>query len=191
MKKALILAVLVVGFLGVAGMAQCGCSQPPVPPPAPNSPTCYTAYWAGEEIHFKLHVPAEYFFTSPTPPTPLITGWRVEMLDGTVVYQDLFPDAAKGAWYEMVWNQRDMSCSLVPAGFYRIVVSTDSAGVYTAMVRIVPLPPCLAPCGFYPRLVSPSCTAPCGTPYIQFLPQERTTGISITITVPLNCGSCP
>ncbi len=190
MKRAILFAVLVVVVIGGAVFAQCGCNQPPVP--LGNGPTCYTAVWRGEDVHFKLNVPAEYFFTSPTPPTPLITGWRVETLNGTVVFQDLFPDVPKGAWYEMVWNERDSHCALVAPGYYRIVISTDSAGVYSTFVRLVAPPPCVVPCGVYPRLISHPCSAPCGSPYIKVLPQKtEQASISITITIPINCGSCP
>jgi len=181
MKKAIVLVGLIIGLVGVAALAQ-GSSEP----------SCYTAFWRGEEIHFKLVVPVEYFFTSPTPPTPLITGWRVERLDGTVVFQDLFPDVPKGAWYEMVWNERDSTCNLVPPGYYRIMVSTDSAGVYTTIIKIVAPPPCLVPCGVYPRLISHPCPAPCGSPYIKAWAQKpEQAAVSISITIPINCGSCP
>ncbi len=189
MRKAVVLTVLAIGLIGAVGFAQCGCEQHPVASGG-KEPTCYTSFWSGEEIHFKLIVPAEYFFTSPTPPTPLITGWRVEQLDGTVVFQDLFPDAPKGAWYEMVWNQRDLSCARVSPGYYRIVISTDSAGVYSAIIKIVSPPPCLVPCGMHPVLPSCPCTVPCGKPYIKFIPQEIHAGISLTISIKL-CGSCP
>ncbi len=189
MRRAVVLAVLVIGVIGVGALAQCGgCSQPPAINAA--EPACYTAYWIGEEVHFKLSVPAEYFFTVPTPPTPLITGWRVETLDGTVVFQDVFPDVPKGAWYEMVWDQRDLSCQLVPPGYYRIVVSTDSAGVYSAVIKLVSPPACLTPCGIYPRLVSPQCSTPCGKPHIEFLPQKASASAGISISIHINC-SCP
>ncbi len=192
MKRAIVLAILVIGVIGGAVFAQCGCNQPPAP--AGNKPACYTAVWRGKDVHFKLNVPAEYFFTSPTPPTPLITGWRVERLDGTVVFQDLFPSVPKGAWYEMVWNERNSHCTLVAPGYYRIIISTDSAGVYSTIIKIVAPPPCLVPCGVYPRLVSHPCSAPCGSPYIQVLPQKvahASLSISISIPIQVNCGGCP
>lgn len=188
MRRAIVLAVLVIGVIGVGALAQCGCAQPPAV--NTDEPACYTAYWIGEEIRFKLSVPAEYFFTFPAPPTPLITGWRVEMLDGTVVFQELFPDVPKGAWYEMVWNQHDLSCGLVPPGYYRIVVSTDSAGVYSAVVKLVSPPLCLTPCGVYPHLASCPCPTPCGKPYIKFLPQGASASAGISISIHINC-SCP
>ncbi len=191
MRKAIVLAVLVVSLLGVGALAQCGCNQPPAAT-SNNGPACYTAVWMGEDVHFKLEVPAEYFFTSPTPPTPLITGWRVERMDGTVVYQDLFPDVPKGAWYEMVWNERDSHCNPVSPGFYRIVISTDSAGVYSTFVRLVAPPPCLIPCGVYPQLVSCPCSAPCGVPYVHVLPQKvEHAALSVSISISINCGGCP
>lgn len=189
MKRAILLAVLVVGVIGGTVFAQCGCSQPPAT--LGNGPTCYTAVWRGEDVHFKLNVPAEYFFTSPVPPTPLITGWRVEQMDDTVVFQDLFPDVPKGAWYEMVWNERNSQGTRVAPGYYRIMVSTDSAGVYTTIIKIV-APPCLVPCGVYPRLISHPCSTPCGSPYIKVLAQKtEQASVSISITIPINCGSCP
>ncbi len=118
MKRTVLLAVVIVGLIGIVATAQCGCT----PLLEGEGPTCYTTYWAGVDIAFKLVVPAEYFSQNPVPTTPLITGWRVETLEGTIVYQEQFPDVPKGHYLEMVWDQRDTWCNRVPPGYYRLVV---------------------------------------------------------------------
>jgi hypothetical protein len=55
-RKAALLTVIVmmVGLIGVMATAQCDCN----PVPEGEGPSCYTAYWAGVDVEFKLVVPA-------------------------------------------------------------------------------------------------------------------------------------
>lgn len=194
MKRALLLAVLVVGLIGVVASAQCGCGAPPVG----DELTCYTGYWLGVDVGFKLVVPGEYFSQCPVPETPFITGWRVEALDGTIIYQRQFPDMPKGHNYEMLWDQTDGNGNQVPVGIYRFVIQTTTAGEINNYVKIQPWPGPGNWCSFGCAQID---TQPCcisHSPYIQI---ARCTGrpyvwgsISIRIHVDLGtwsgCG-CP
>jgi len=135
-RRALVVAVMIIGLVGVVAVAQCGCDTPP----AGSGPACYTGYWAGVDVSFKLVVPGEYFSQCPVPETPLITGWRVETLAGDIVYQVQFPDVPKGHNLQMTWNQTDGHCNNVALGFYRLVVQTTTAGEFQNYVRIVGWP---------------------------------------------------
>lgn len=190
MKRTVLLAVVIVGLIGIVATAQCGCT----PLLEGEGPTCYTTYWAGVDIAFKLVVPAEYFSQNPVPTTPLITGWRVETLEGTIVYQEQFPDVPKGHYLEMVWDQRDTWCNRVPPGYYRLVVQTTSAGEFENYVQIVPRPCywdwCSCCC---PQLDSRPC-CPSHDPYI-LIARCSSHGtvwgsISVSVHIGVGCG-CP
>jgi len=176
-KKAvlLVVSVLLLGIIGVTALAQCGCT--PALPQATeiNAPSCYTAYWSGVDVTFRLIVPAEYFSQCPTPVAPLITGWRVEKPDGTIVTMKQFPDVPKGHYLQMVWDQKDTNCNLVPPGFYRIVVQTTTAGEFANYVKIVPWPNGGICCCCCQRLVSQPCCSTCGQPYVQIERSPRPT----------------
>lgn len=192
MRKVLLLVVLVlsVGLVGTTAAAQCGCAQPA----QPNVPSCYTAYWAGIDVSFKLVVPAEYFSQCPMPETPLITGWRVEGLDGTIVYQKQFPDVPKGHYLVMTWNQKDSLGHSVAPGFYRLVVQTTSAGQFSNVVKIVSRSGLWWGCCCCPQLTSCDCCPVFGSPYVQIMQPPRRVmspgALSISITVPLTGGDC-
>ena len=195
MKRALLLAVLVIGLIGVMATAQCGCDTPSVG----DEPTCYTGYWLGVDVGFKLVVPGEYFSQCPVPETPFITGWRVETVDGMVIYQQQFPDMPKGHNYEMLWDQTDGYCNQVPIGIYRLVIQTTTAGEFKNYVKIQPWPSpsnwcnCWCNCCCMQIDTQPCCIS--HNPYIQI---ARCTGrpyvwgsISIRIHVDLGaCGCC-
>jgi hypothetical protein len=188
----LAMAVVLVGLVGVQVAAQCGCSQPA---PSTGTPSCYTAYWAGVDVSFKLVVPLEYFMQSPVPATPLITGWRVEQLDGTIVYQKQFPDLPKGHYLVMTWNQKNTQGHPAAPGFYRLVVQTTTAGEFSSVVKVVAPPgPCSWCCGCS-RLVSHECCPTYCSPYVKTLPASSagvpgTFSISIQISLPSSGGSC-
>ena len=191
MKRALLLAVLVIGLMGVAATAQCTCFQAPVG----DEPTCYTGYWLGVDVGFKLIVPGEYFSQCPVPETPFITGWRVEALDGTIIYQQQF-DMPKGHNYEMVWDQTDGHCNQVPVGIYRLVIQTTSAGEIKNYVKIQPWPGPANPCNCCCPQID---TQPCCISHSPYIEIARCTGRpyvwgSITIRIHINlgagCGSC-
>ncbi len=183
----LAVVVLLVGLGGTVAAAQCGCSQP-------DTPRCYTAYWAGTDVSFKLVVPAEYFSQCPMPETPLITGWRVERLDGTIVYQDQFPDVPKGFYLVMTWDQQDAQSNPVAPGFYRIIVQTTTAREFSNFVRVVAPPSLWSGCCCCPQLVSCACCPTFGSPYVQIErpPRRVLSWGSLSITIHLGgvC-SCP
>lgn len=184
----LAVAVLLVGLAGSAAAAQCGC------PPQANAPSCYTGYWAGVDVSFKLVVPVGYFSQCPMPETPLITGWRVEQLDGTIVYQNQFPDVPKGHYLVMTWNQKDSAGHRVAPGFYRLVVQTTTAGEFSNVLKIVARPSIGWGCCCCPQLASCDCCPSFTSPYVQIMqPPKREFSpgtLSISITVPLTGGDC-
>ena len=76
MCRATLLAVVIVGAMGVLVAAQCDCA----PQTPTERPSCYTAFWASEQVRFRLVVPGDYFFCCPDCEAPLVTGWRVETM---------------------------------------------------------------------------------------------------------------
>ena len=169
MHKATLLAVVIVGAMGVLVAAQCDCGQQP----SIERPSCYEAFWAREQVRFRLIVPADYFFCCPNCETPLVTGWRVETAAGAIVYQETFAEVPKGHWYIMGWNQRDTSGNAVSAGFYRLVVETAAAGEFKCYVQIVSPPSCWSFCECCLRLPSHPCGIAIGQPYVKILQVER------------------
>jgi hypothetical protein len=129
-----LVAALVLGF-GLSVWADCGCTSG-------LEPSCYATFRSNELVSFSLTVPIDYFLCNNTTETPMITGWRVEELDGTLVRLALF-DEVKGHWNAFLWDLTDDSGQVVDEGFYRIVVMTTSAGEAAADVRIVS---CCNPC---------------------------------------------
>lgn len=187
MRKAALLAVIVVGL--ASGLAPCGFTEQ-----ALAGPSCYTAFWPGEAVRFKLVVPAEYFLCGGGCETPLITGWRVETLEGTIVYEEPFAHAPKGHWYVMTWNQKDACRLRVPPGFYRVVVETAQAGGFEHPIYIGAATCCYRGCCGDPQ----PCFCPCGIPLCQpyikvFPPTARgcasCCSLSIRVHVGINC--CP
>ncbi len=179
--KQVVALVVGVSALGMVAMGQC---WTPCPPPAPEPP-CYTAFWQGEDVCFELVVPWSWFCCwCPTTPQVQVTGWRVVTLDGSVVYQEVFPSpVAPGKW---VWKQVDASGNPVAPGYYKIVIST-TAGEHENTVKIVAKSqyqsccffpfflfgcwglsskPCpVSWCSPYVKLYRcPTCVAPCAAP---------------------------
>lgn len=141
-------AVLALGGTALADGVWCPSCQPS------PTPCCYTAFWVGEEVHFRLVLPFGFFWCCDTG-KPMITGWHVEDMGGNVVYQEILPEPADPCCREMVWTQVDASGNQVAAGFYKIVVET-TAGNYENYVKIVEKDCCWCPFGPWSR--------PCGVP---------------------------
>jgi hypothetical protein len=161
------MAVLLVGALAGAVVAQCDCEAQPVVGDA----ECYAGFYATNPIEFKLVVPGDYFFACPACPVPAIAGWRVEAADGTVVHEVTFAEP-KGHYYVMTWNQKDTWGNPVPTGFYRLVIVTDGAGEVDHYVNIQERPcvawPCWCGCwGCCPTLESVPCCVPFGMIYLE------------------------
>jgi len=183
MRRCLPLVMVLVSLAGLVALADCGCA----PQQDAGVPPCFTAVWTCETVLFQLVVPGEYITASGSPLPPLIAGWRIEKMDGTVVFQKLFPDVPLGAWYQMAWDQRDLSGHVVAPDYYRIVVQTSSGGDVTAFVQVVQRPSlfsCTPTC-----LRSRACVPACGA---LFLAVERggSTGCdcSLTLFFSLPCG---
>lgn len=165
MRRSIFSAVLIVGLVGGIAVAQCDCELETSPLNAP----CYTAFWPGQEVRFKLVVPAEYFMGCPECETVLITGWGVKTLDGALVYEEAFTDVPRGQWYLMGWDQKDGWGNPAPAGDYLVTVQT-TAGEFVNFAHIVSC--CGSPCCCSPRLCDFPCAITFGQPYVKFLPAE-------------------
>lgn len=189
MCRATLLAVVIVGAMGVLVAAQCDCT----PQTPTEKPSCYTAFWAREQVRFRLVVPGDYFFCCPDCEAPLVTGWRVETMAGAIVYQKTFAEVPRGHWYIMGWNQRDTWGNAVSAGFYKLVVETTSAGEFDSYIQIVPSPCCWSFCGCCPQLPSYPCGIVVGQPYIKILQVERrwSARCSVTLTAHFELDCCP
>ncbi len=175
-----LLALVLVGLVGVVVWGDCNC-----PPQDPAAPPCYTAFFACETVFFKLVVPGEFLALPGISSTPLVTGWRIENLDGISVFQDLFPSVPLGAWYQMSWNQRDSSWNPVSPGYYRVVIQTTSAGEFAGFVQIVERPALFS---WSPmRLCSRPCCPVCGTPSVAI---ERDKSLDCGCTVSLVVNPC-
>jgi hypothetical protein len=143
MKRALVLVALLTMAMGSLGYGFGGACCP-----EPEEPCCYTAFWVGETVYFKLVIPFG-FFCCPTD--ELIVGWRIETLDGALVYEYTFTEpVAPGT--EIQWDQRDLAGQQVAASFYNIVITTTK-GEYRTAIKIVERTPCCwtilrsKPCG--------------------------------------------
>ncbi len=159
-KQPLVTTCILIVLLAVAAMGQCGCEQV-----ANTGPGCYTSFGMGDQISFKLVVPADYFFSCPTSTTPLITGWRVESASGNVVTRTDFCNGPIGHWLQMTWDQEDECFAQVMPGYYGIVIET-TIGEIATFVKIVSSPCC---CGMAPRLCSIPCVPAPAMPYIEIV----------------------
>lgn len=153
MKRALALVALLTVLGGSLGYAL---GNPCCPPP--DEPCCYTAFWAGDQVCFKLVIPFSFFCCNTDE---LITGWRIETLDGVTVYQVAFDEPVDPRGFEMRWDQTDASGQQVAAGFYNIVVTTTK-GEYKTAIKIVEKDPCC-----WKILWSKPCGASLCKPYIK------------------------
>ena len=188
MRKAALLVVIFAGLASGLALAQCGCTES-----AGDRPACHTTFWSGEEVRFKLVVPADYFFCCESCEAPLITGWRVETMEGAIVYQQTLSHAPKGHWYVMNWDQKDVWGMRVSAGFYKVIVETTSASEVENTIQIVAPPCCYSWCACYPRLHSCPCGISLCQPYVKLLQSERSwrtwSSLSISVHIGVNC--CP
>ena len=145
MKRALAFGALLALTMGVMGFGFGNSCCPP-----PTEPCCYTSFWVGDTVCFKLVIPWSFFCC--TASDELITGWRIETPDGVVVYEHAFSTPVSPKGFEMQWDQKDMSGQQVAAGFYNIVVTTTK-GEYKTAIKIVEKDPCCwtvlksKPCG--------------------------------------------
>ena len=171
MRRSLLWALIGVALLAGAawGQSGCGCGYEAT---AEGVPECYTSFWSGDQVLFELVVPVDFFFACAGCPTPLVIGWRVETLDGFVLNEAGFA-SPKPHGFEMAWNGHDQWGNRIPAGFYRVVVVTDTAGEFATWIEIVERPcpvwpcwcACLTCCGDTPSSVP--CCPPFGLPYVR------------------------
>ncbi|MDD5264157.1 MAG: hypothetical protein PHU43_04880 [Candidatus Bipolaricaulis sp.] len=165
-----LLALLVVVF-GLSASGDCGC-------PSAREPVCYTVFRQNQTIVLSVTVPVDFFLAHGTTETPLITGWRVERLDGSVVRRVTF--VCPIGWpTPFEWGLDDDAGARVSEGVYRIIVETSSAGELTNYARLIP---CCAPlpcgcsgsCG-YPDRVAP-CRPACGEAFLTLRVGETFSG---------------
>lgn len=176
MKRALQVAVVLVGLVGSVGLAQCGC-------PPPERPPCYTSFWVGEPVQIELKVPflrlwacTAGFCCCCCGSSLQVLGWRVEPWpDGVAVYSETLPTPVAASAFSATWDQLDTGGVQVAAGYYKVVVITTE-GEYEAYLKLVERPQCcffwffwpwlaFRPCAIgvcQPRLVlSRVCVSPC------------------------------
>jgi hypothetical protein len=138
MRRAGLCALVLVGLMALAASAQMGC-----PCADATAPTCYTTFRSNEVIEFSLTVPVEYFWIQNTDVVPLITGWRVETPEGILVKHVTFVEPrGHNVWF--TWDLSTDAGGTAAPGFYRIVVTTTSAGSIPANIEIVSC--CCSPC---------------------------------------------
>lgn len=183
MQRVIGLGLLLIVAWGGVAFGQCDCA----PTAVVEGPECYAGFWVTNPIEFKLVVPGDYFFVCPTCPVPAVAGWRVEAMDGTVVFQETY-DPSKGHYHEMMWLQTDTWGNQVPAGDYRLVIVTDVAGEISHMVRIQARPcvawPCWCGCwGCCPTLDVVPCCIPYGTLYVSILNQPSVPGTYVRVSL--------
>ena len=143
---------------------------------------------------FKLVVPADYFFCCERCEAPLVTGWRVETLEGTIIYEEAFTHAPKGHWYVMSWDQKNTCGVKVSTGSYKVVLETTSASEVKDTIQIVAIPCCCSRCICYPRLRSYTCGVPLCQPYVKVLPTTARSCApccTLSICTHVSIGCCP
>jgi len=158
-----VLLVMAISAFAASAQTDCGCASD-------VEPACYETFRSVELIGIDVVVPGEYFSFHNTMTTPLITGWRVETLDGLLVKYEMFA-SPKGHNESYVWDLTAQDGTPVGDGFYRIVVSTTSTPEIESFVKIVNC--CCSSCWGWnccPTLCNccqPShCSTGCGEPYL-------------------------
>ncbi len=137
MKRGLLLTVVLSMVVGGWAWAQCGC------PPAPQRevPGCYVSFQQCQSIEIGLKVSSGFgflFCCSPccAPPSPTVYGWRVESMDGYMIYDVHLHSPVLAGSFSAVWDQRDVDGELVSPGYYKVIVSTDE-GDFEKHLRIM------------------------------------------------------
>ena len=187
MRKVILLAIVMLALASGLAVAQCNCADPAFG----EVPPCYTTFGWGQEVRFKLVAPLEYFLCCAVCETPLITGWRVETLDGVITYEEVLR-APKGHYYEISWDQKDSWRNRIPCGYYRIVIET-TVGEYVNYIHVNP--GCWDWCGYCCASRLHGC--PCGVmlcqPYVKFLPSTTQSwspcccSVSVTVRLGADC----
>jgi len=181
MKRVGWLIAALVLSVGLSAWADCGCA------PA-GDPACYTTFRMSQAIEFRMTVPVEFFYAHATTETPLITGWRVETLDGAVVRRVVLSYPV-GPVTVFEWKLDDGAGARVAEGFYRIVVETTSAGdVSNTVLLFGCCSPCYNLCCCTAR--PPVCRPLCGDAYLVLNAGDALRpccGFTITISGSLSC----
>lgn len=185
MRRACMITLVVLALASGLVAGQCSCSDSVLG----EAPPCYTTFRLGQEVRFKLVVPLDYFMCCPASDTPLITRWRVETMDGVIIYEEALR-AAKGHWYEISWDQRDSCRQRIAGGYYRIAIQTTS-GEFFNYIQVGAThwgwcdPCCVCRCCECP------CPIPLCKPYVKFLPshQQSWSPCGCTFSVTLRMGS--
>ncbi len=137
MKRAMILSLVLSMALGGWAMAQCSC----LPTTRPATPRCYVSFQQCQQIEIGLRTPRPFFplfCCSPCaqPAAPNVVGWRVETLEGVLVYEQELYAPASGSSFSAVWDQVDMDGQQVAPGYYEVSVVTQD-GIYSKHLRIL------------------------------------------------------
>ncbi len=137
MKRGLLLSVVLSLAVGGWALAQCGC--PPIT--QPEVPRCYVSFQQCQSIEVGLRVSSGFgflFCCTPccSPPAPQVLGWRVENLDGYVIYEVHLQHRVSATSFSAVWDQRDANGQLVAPGYYTVIVATDE-GEFEKHLRIL------------------------------------------------------
>ncbi len=177
MKRALAFGALLVVSLGSLGYGfQSSCCPPP------TEPSCYTSFWVGDTLCFKLIIPWSFFCCNSSD--ELIIGWHVETLEGVVVYEYTYSDPVSPHDFVMQWDQKDLTGQQVAAGFYNIVITTTK-GEYKTTIKIVEKDPCC-----WSILKSKPCGASLCNPYIKVYKCPSCCVPTPSCCLPLPCISC-
>jgi len=134
-KRGLVLSVMLTVVVGGWALGQCWC-----PPEKVDAPECYVSFQQNQkiEIGLRVHAPFSFLFVcSPCcpPPGPKVYGWRVEDMDGRMIYGETFRDTMPADSFSAVWDQRDTDGELVAVGYYAVIVATDE-GEFVKHLRI-------------------------------------------------------
>jgi hypothetical protein len=170
--------------LSVGAWAQCDCESL-------EAPDCYLAFKTTETIEFVLEAPIDYFMKYNTSVSPSIFGWRVETWDGDVVRTVIFPGGPVGRLTIMEWDLADESGTIVPPGYYNVIVMSTVSDV-SYPVRIVEAchtwSGCF--CGCYaPLACDVPCCIPFGELYLTLSVGETRpcSGLSFSMTLTFEC----
>ncbi|GEM_PF-4192250 len=136
MNRGLLLSAVLVLAVGGWAWGQCGC-----PPVDVDAPECYVSFQQCQkiEVGLRTHTPFSFLFIcSPCcrPAGPQVHSWRVENLDGQLIYGETLRDSVRADSFSAVWDQRDGDGKYVSPGYYAVIVDTDE-GEFVKHLRIV------------------------------------------------------